>query len=172
MAAPKNKNRFDGKAFWAAKTGSQTAGHDLDLVLGSATYIPLKFWRPNFFFMGAKDSVLYELSQGTFPAKLVKDKTRPVFSLAELPHQIGFWICPCSSKKQFKSKNRRFIRERCSLSHTNYIMDRNSYLVEEIKLNIPQSVAYTLRFKGEVPTGCIIKNYQKGSRLTDDKPAG
>lgn len=123
-----------------------------DLTLNAT--IPLKFWRPNYRFIGLGDERLYQLSNGTFPRRL-ENKMRPIHSLESLPHGVAFKICPCSSKRPFDMKKVRFIREGSRLLHTNEVVDRNSYLVENVPLNIPSSMYRDIKFKGEVPEECI-----------------
>jgi len=139
---------MNGKKFWAT---TPTAQNSLDLVLGSVSDLPLKYWRENFFFLGARDEELLGLTSGCFPATTTAAKTHPVFSLHHLPDNVGFTACPCTSRIPFNSIRYRYIKKGCRLQHTGYCMDRNSYLVEAFKLNIPASMAGKLRFKGEVP---------------------
>ncbi|MDD5204085.1 MAG: hypothetical protein PHS17_01615 [Desulfobacterales bacterium] len=106
------------------------------------------------FFRGLPDKLAYEWSGGQFPAK-PGSGNHPVFSSKPLPDGTGFRVCPCSSKRPFDEKSFRFIRKGCRLLHTGYTMDRNSYLIEKIRLNIPRTLAHRLRFLGEVPEECI-----------------
>jgi hypothetical protein len=116
--------------------------------------IPLKFWRPNYRFLGLSDEKLYQISNGTFPRKL-EFKMRPIHSLEGLPYGVAFKVCPCSSKRPFDMHKVRFVREGCRLLHTNEVVDRNSYLVENVPLNIPSSIYRDIKFRGEVPVECI-----------------
>jgi hypothetical protein len=151
MMGKKKSNRLDGKELWSAGFGSLTAGNDLDIVLGSVKNLPLKHWRRNLLFFNFRDEDFLEMTGGQFPAKLVKDKAHPVFSLKPRPGNAGFRVCPCSSKRPFNSRDYRYIVKGCRLLHTGYTMDRHSYLIENLRFNIPASIAGTLRFKGEVP---------------------
>jgi hypothetical protein len=116
--------------------------------------IPLKHWRPNFRFIGLSDGDLFRLSRGTFPRRL-ELKTRPLHSLGGMPHDIAYKVCPCSSRRPFDMRKVRYVREGCRLLHTNYVVDRKSYLIENVVLNVPSSLCRELRFLGEVPDECI-----------------
>ncbi|PKN29444.1 MAG: hypothetical protein CVU64_08095 [Deltaproteobacteria bacterium HGW-Deltaproteobacteria-21] len=139
---------------WSSLPQTSTAEKNLDAILSSVTGLPLPYWRERMFFRGLPDDLSYEWSGGRFPAKL-NSGTHPVFSFKPLPDGIGFRVCPCSSKKPFDEKSYRFIQKGCPLLHTGYTMDRHSYLIEKIQLNIPRSLAPRLRFLGQVPEECI-----------------
>jgi len=124
--------------------------------------IPLRHWRPNYQFIGLSDHELHQLSRGVFPRKL-EPKARPLHSLESLPYNVAYKVCPCSSKRPFDMRRVRYVREGCRLLHTNKAVDRNSYLIENVTLNIPSSLCRELRFRGEVPEECIE---------TDFKPSG
>jgi len=149
------KNRIHGRQFWSSTGGNAAMDRNIEKILGAVTKLPLKYWKPGMFFVGAKDTELSLLTQGRFPAKQVKRKTHPVFSLERLPSNAGFKVCPCSSRTPYQQKRFRFIKKGCRLLHTYHLMDRNSYLVERLTFNIPSSVAFRLRFRGEVPDGCL-----------------
>ena len=151
----KKSKKLDGKQLWSSGFATLTADNNLDIILGSVKQLPLKHWRQNFFFSGAKDEDFIELTGGEFPKKLVPNHRHPVFSIKSLPGSSGFKVCPCSSKKPFKSRQYRYIRKECRLLHTHHAMDRYSYLVETASFNIPPTIAYTLWFKGEVPAECL-----------------
>lgn len=151
----KKLNKLDGKLLWSSGFATLTADNNLDLVLGSVTQLPLKHWRRNFFFSGAKDEDFIELTGGEFPKKLVPKHRHPVFSIKSLPGNSGFKVCPCSSKRPYKSKEYRYISKGCRLLYTSHTMDRYSYLVETAGFNIPPTIAYMLWFKGEVPAECL-----------------
>ena len=143
------------KSLWKSETGSVTADKNLELILTTNARLPLRFWRTHFWFIGLSDKTLLGLTEGLFPRKLKGDKWRPLFSLERMANGVGFKVCPCSSKKPFNMNEFRFVIEGCRLLHTNHVLDRNSYLVEEITVNIPTSMALDVRFKGEVPEPCI-----------------
>jgi len=153
--AKKKSKKLDGKQLWSSGFSSLTAEDDLDIVLGSVIKLPLKYWRQNFFFSGAKDEDFLELTGGEFPKKLVKKHRHPVFAIKSMPGNIGFKVCPCSSKKPYKGRQYRYISKECRLLHTHHTMDRYSYLVEMAGFPIPAAIAYTLWFKGEVPAECL-----------------
>ena len=134
-----------------------TARDNLDLILSSATALPLKYWRPGFWFRGAGDENLFLLTGGGFPHAVEKGKTHPVYALKALPGHAGFRVCPCSSKRPYQSPIVRFIRKGCVLKHKKHEMDRHSYLIEGVSFNIPVSEAGRLRFMGEVPEACIVR---------------
>jgi len=130
---------------------------NVEKVLGAVVHLPLRHWRPNMFFTGARDEELTELTQERFPKKPIKKKTHPIFSLKAIPANAGFSVCPCTSSRPYHPKNMRYVSKNCALLHTNYPMDRDSFLVEGIRFNIPPSVAFKLRFRGEVPVECLKK---------------
>ena len=152
MATSKNAN-LSGKSLWKA---TPTAARNLDMVLGSVVNLPLAYWQDHFFFMGAEDARLFQLSDGEFPKKTKPGKTHPVFTLKALPNHVGYRVCPCSSRKPFDRYHYRYIKKGCRLRFTNHEMDRNSYLVENILLNLPPTIAIKLRFKGQVPNVCLM----------------
>jgi len=154
----KNHKKLTGVKLWSEKFGTITADNNLDMVMGSVKNLPVKYWKPGYYFIGARDKTLFNLTKGIFPAKLVHHKTHPVFTLKPLPENKGFKVCPCSSKKPFNQSKYRYIRKQCILLHTENIMDVNSYIIEKISFNIPSSIAYKLRFFGEVPQACIVNS--------------
>jgi hypothetical protein len=151
----KESRKLKGKKLWSSGPGTITADNDLDLVLGSTRNLPLRYWRAGFFFFRAPDEKLLETTGGLFPAKLIRGKTHPVYALHQLPDQVGFKVCPCSSKRPFDRIQFRYIKKGCHLLHSNEHMSRNSFLVETVKFNIPPSMAYRLIFNGEVPATCL-----------------
>jgi len=131
-----------------------TAGNNLDLILCLNARLPLKYWHSSFFFFGAPDSALLVLTGNRFPAKFVPGKTHPVFVLKKLPDNAGARVCPCSTKKPFKTPHFRYIEEQCALEPTAYRI-KKCYLIEKIQFNSPGATAYQLSFKGKVPAECI-----------------
>jgi len=107
------------------------------------------------FFTGARDKDLTALTDGEFPRTTVSGKSHPVYSLEKLPDNVGVAVCPCTSKIPFGRGVFRYIRKGCRLRHTQHTMDRDSFLVEKVRFNIPRSVACELRFRGEVPDECL-----------------
>jgi hypothetical protein len=148
---------------WQSKK-TITADKDLELILGSVKNLPITYWRPNYFFFGGKDIELKRLTDGAFPAKPVSGKSHPVFALRPLPQNVGFKVCPCSSQKPYAASAYRFIARNCRLEPTGYQMDRNSYLVETVELNIPRAFAYELRFRGRVPDSCLKHGSKKKAK--------
>ncbi len=150
-------------ALWGQTT---TADNDLDLILGAVKKLPVKYWRPNFLFKGALDSVLVGLSRNRFPAVPKKRGTHPVFALkpvglSKIKHRFsasipGFKVCPCTSL--YHRKKIRWIKKGTTLMHTGVITDRRSYLLESIQFNMPASIAHKLTFQGEVPENAIMGN--------------
>jgi hypothetical protein len=135
---------------------SRTASRHLEDVLGATVNLPLRYWRPNMLFSGAPDDRLRRLTAGLFPLRLVKNKTHPLFCLHVLPDTVGCRVCPCTSSQPRRGVPQRFIRRGCVLSFTRRIMDRDSYLVDEIVFNLPADLAFRLRFRGRVPEECLI----------------
>lgn len=139
---------------WPKGRRGTRASDNLDLVLSSATYLPLSLWRRNFLFFGAGDEKLLLMTGGEFPATLERGKTRPVFCLAAIPGGVGFKACPCSTRPRFGGRH-RFIPEGCTLLHTRWRTDKTSFLVERYAFPVPKSLSSTLTFKGEVPPECL-----------------
>jgi hypothetical protein len=147
--------QITGKMLWGQAGIAEEPHKEIEAILGSVTRLPVKYWKPRMLFHGARDRELITLTDGRFPAGKVTKKKRPVFSLKPLPHQCGYKVCPCSSRIPYRQKEYRHIEKGCRLIHKGHVTDRNSYLVEEASFNIPPSVAYGLRFLGEVPMGCL-----------------
>jgi hypothetical protein len=137
-----------------ADSGSITASRNIDLILSSAKYLPLPYWRKNFLFSGAKDEKLLLVTRGEFPATLKPEKTRPLFCLSRVPSSPGFKVCPCSTQYPF-GNSFRYIPAGCKLLHTGRLTDKTSFLVEAFTFPIPQSIAMDLSFRGEVPESCL-----------------
>jgi len=149
------KSKLEDWELWNKQPPAMTAKNNLGLVLSSTRNLPLRYWRTGFFFTGAADEKLLESTSGRFPKKFIPRTSHPIYSLHQLPDQVGFKVCPCSSKKPFNKSYFRYIRKGCRLRYTRYQMDRNSYLIEAVKFNIPPTMAYRLAFKGEVPADCL-----------------
>lgn len=150
--------------FWS-KRHTLTAKDDLDQVLGAVIHLPIRYWRRNFFFTGARDHRLYDLTSGHFPKKLAAHKTHPVYAAAPLPESVGFNVCPCSTKRAYDVQRLTYIRKGCRLRHTQFTVDQKSYILRHLSFNLPPSVAYRLRFRGEVPEECIVElSRRKGGR--------
>jgi hypothetical protein len=144
---------------WGYRSKTPTAAKDLDLILGSVISLPLAFWRENFFFKGMKDRHLTEETNGVFPAIPRKSGTHPVFAVRPVLSNIGFVVCPCSSRRQYKTVP--WIEKGTRLRHTHREMDRRSYLVTHIQFNMPASVATQLHFQGEVSQNDIMSPSRK-----------
>jgi len=142
-------------SFWSDKPKSLTADKHLELILGSVTRLPLQYWKKNYFFTSASDDMLYRLSEGNFPARRVPDKRHPILTLKALPDRIGFQVCPCTSRKPYDKSTYRYVQKGCILHYTAFQMDRNSFILEWLRLNIPASLALEVRFRGRVPDDCI-----------------
>lgn len=149
-----NSSLPTGSQFWSKRT--VTAQKNLSLILCAATNLPLPYWQPHFYFTGAEDERLSGITGGRFPGKPIPNKTHPIFALKPLPDGAGFTVCPCSSKKPYDQAIYHFIRKGCRFLHTGFKTDRNSYLIEKIRFNIPTSLASRLHFRGEAPVECII----------------
>lgn len=163
--------RLTGIRLWSDLNG-RTADRDLDLVLGAVTKLPLRYWRERMFFFGASDKDLFHLTEGRFPRKRIPKHTHPIFALEPLPENAGFRVCPCSSKRSFGNHQFRYINKGCRLDYTHHEMDRDSYLLEALRMNIPESVGADLRFKGVVPPTCIRGGDQvgrQGASLSPEK---
>lgn len=151
------KSKCRGSGFWFDTKSTCTADKNLSVVLGAAINLPMRYWRPNFLFTGAKDKDLHEMTSGAFPAKLAPQKTHPVFCVQPLPDGVGAKVHPCSSKKPWRRKKQkpRYIQKGCVLLHTRFQTNKNSYLLDMIRLTIPSSMAMDLHFRGEVPVECV-----------------
>ncbi len=153
----KKSNRLlSGKTFWANSKQSVSAEKNISLILGSVTRLPLKYWQSGFFFSGAGDSELLLSTCGKFPMTTAEGKTHPIFTLAPLPDNAGFRVCPCSSRRPFSARAYRWIKKGCRLEYTGHKMDKNSHLVDTIWFNIPCSMAGSVLFRGKVPGTCIV----------------
>lgn len=149
------KVRPSGASLWAGDQGRDVTTSKVEQILGAAVGLPLRYWKPRMFFTGAKDEDLLTLTEQKFPHKMVPRKTHPIFALHALAGDVGFKVCPCSSKRQHQQRAFRYIKKGCRLLHKNCVMDRNSYLIGKISFNIPRSIAFRLRFRGEVPIECL-----------------
>lgn len=138
---------------WGYRSKTLTAAEDLDVILGSVKSLPLPYWRKNFFFKGMNDCRLAQETDYNFPATPKKQGTHPVFALNPVLNHIGFVVCPCSSQPQYARVP--WIEKGTRLLHTNREMDRRSFLVKQIRFNMPASVATQLHFQGEVPRDAI-----------------
>ncbi len=133
-----------------------TAEDNLELVLSSVKNLPLPYWEKNFFFMGAPSLRLANETSGNFPKGTQNRKKRfPIFCI-DASKKAGALVCPVSRKKPFYKGEFRYIKQGCTLLHTNQTLQHNSYLVERITFNIPKDLAFSLYFFGEVPGDCII----------------
>ncbi len=129
---------------------------DMDLVLSSMRWVPVSYWEPLFFFKGARDLTLRTLSKDVFPAKIKEDSnSHPLLSLNKIEGERGFQACPCSSRMPFNVGDASYIDKGCVLEHTQWEMDRRSFIVDKIIVPITPDIARKLRFWGEVPTECL-----------------
>ena len=143
------------QAFWSSHPRRTALQDNIENVLGAVAHLPLKYWKSKMFFKGALDDDLADFTSGQFPARVVSGKFHPVFSLKPVPGRIGFVVCPCTSRKPRKSESYLYIIIGCELLHTKTRMDRNSYILREIQFPVPRSLAFALRFLGEVPERCL-----------------
>lgn len=145
-------NTFD---LWKSRRRTLTADRNLSSVLGAVKNLPMPYWKPLFFFIGARDESLTTLTDGRFPKTTRPGKSHPVISLKPLPDNTGYKVNPCSSVRPWKLKHAYFIPKGCRLKHTGYEMDRNSFIVEHIEIPFPARLGAKLVFKGEVPLECF-----------------
>lgn len=145
---------LEPSGLWAATPRTLTADRDLDQILGSVRGLPLRYWKKRMLFRGLPDRWARKWTGRQFPVRR-STGTHPVFSLAKLPGGIGWRVCPFSSKRPYQQTAFRYIQAGCRLQPTGYVLDRNSYLIEHIRINIPRAFATTLRFTGIVPEACI-----------------
>lgn len=149
------KRSLTSETFWSSRKNTPTANRNIDLVLGSAVSLPLPFWRERFFFKQAKDDDLKKETLGQFPAAMVEGKTHPVFTLEPLPDNVGFRVCPCSSKGPREALSHRIIAAGCRLDFSGIVTDRDSHVLHWFLFNIPSRMALNLRFQGQVPETCL-----------------
>jgi len=153
------KKSLSYDAIWGKSSQTLMADKNLDLILGSVTHLPLKYWRKNFFFKGGLNSELKTMTRGEFPAKADPNGTHPVFALKPVADGAGFEVCPCSSSAWNKQK---WIKKGTRFLYTGKILDRTSYIVEYIRFNLPASEAMKLWFMGQVADP-DIHSIHKGS---------
>jgi hypothetical protein len=155
--ASRKKSAFP--SLWSGGTRLYPTGRSAYFNLTLNARIPLNYWRPDYQFLGLSDQKLYLLSRGAFPRK-VEPKSRPLHGLQGLPHNVAYKVCPCSTKRPPDMRKVRYVRQGCRLLHTNKAVDRNSYLIENVTLNIPSSFCRELRFRGEVPEECVETDFR------------
>lgn len=155
-----NKTSITYEALWKKSSSrpTPTANENLDLILGSVTHLPLRYWKKNFFFKGGVNSSLREMTLGRFPAKADPRGTHPVFAIRQVANGAGFEVCPCSSSPRQRQK---WIQKGTRLLYTGNTMDKTTYLVEQIRFNMPLTESIKLRFMGEVAPH-DIHSTQKG----------
>ena len=140
-ADPINPPTLTGTALWSDRPQTLTADKHLDAVLGSVVRLPLKYWKKHYFFTSAADDMLYRLSGGSFPARRIPGKRHPILALKPLPDGIGFQVCPCTSRRPYDKSVYRYVKKGCRLNYTGFRTDRNSFMLEWLRLNIPASLA-------------------------------
>ncbi len=143
------------QAFWSNHSDHRLVQENIEKILGAVAHLPLKYWKSKMFFKGAKDDELAEVTGNQFPARMVPGKSHPVFSLKPISYRIGFMVCPCTTKKPIKPTAYLHIDAGCQLLYTKRPMEKDAYVLREIRFPIPRSLAYALRFMGEVPENCI-----------------
>jgi hypothetical protein len=127
---------------------------DLSILGDSIKYLPPAQWKQRMFFMGVPDTDLRSLTNGKFPATLRQQMdTHPVFVLRCRPS--GHLLCPCTS-----GGNRQkswYIAKGCRLEMRDYVMEKNSFLVDSHAFTLPLDSRFSRRlfFKGVVPESCI-----------------
>ncbi|WP_373500903.1 hypothetical protein [Desulfococcus sp.] len=151
----KPKNKPDSHELWTNRRPTLTADQNISLILGSVKNLPIAYWKPLFFFKGARDDELLKLTSGRFPVTTEPGKTHPVISLKPLPNHVGYKVNPCSSVRSWMSNEMHFIEKGCRLMHTGYEMDRKSFVVEHIEVPLPAGLGAKLVFMGEVPGECF-----------------
>jgi len=131
------------------------APRDLEMVLGSTVYLPIRFWRKNFYFSGALDQALHARTEGAFPETVLEGKSRPLFVSKAFQQGVGAAAAPCTSKRPYRMAHCHFICKGCRLLHTGFETDKTSYILDRFRFNVPVSLSEALRFRGEVPLSCI-----------------
>ncbi|MEA2114068.1 MAG: hypothetical protein U9P36_01640 [Thermodesulfobacteriota bacterium] len=127
---------------------------DLSILGDSIKSLPPAQWKERMFFMGVPDTDLRMQTGGKFPATLRQHiDTHPVFVLRSRPS--GHLLCPCTSRGN--RRNSWYIAKGCRLEMRDYVMDRDSFLVESHVFTLPLDSRFSrkLSFKGVVPENCI-----------------
>ena len=127
---------------------------DLSILGNSIRSLPPLQWQDRMFFTGMADTQLRLYTGCVFPATLRKDTTtHPAFLLQA--RNTGHLMCPCSSKGQ--RRKYRYIAKGCALEMQSFIMDRDSFLIEQYRFIVPldQRFQKPLCFCGRVPNTCI-----------------
>jgi len=127
---------------------------DLSVLGSSIRSLPAARWQSRMFFMGVPDKDLQQHTRGKFPATLRSDMdTHPVFVLQVQP--TGHFLCPCSSRGNKHTS--WYIKKGCRLERTDYVMDRDSFLIEKCSFTLPLDSRFSrkLMFRGRVPESCI-----------------
>ena len=104
------------------------------------------------------------MTGGQFPAKADPKGTHPVFALKPVIHGAGFEVCPCSSSAW---KKRKWIAKGTPLLYTGNIMEKTTYIVEQIRFNLPVTEAMKLRFMGQVADPDIHSTPKETSKGVD-----
>jgi len=140
-------------AIWKSPRGPVPPPADLAVLGAGIKRLPLLRWEPRMLFRGALDRLMKKLT-GDFPHNPRPGKTtHPLFVLKSLPN-LAHRVCPCSSKDW---GSRRVIRKGCRLEYTGRVTERDTFLVESCRFNLPMDPAFTdrLAFLGRVPEECI-----------------
>ena len=127
---------------------------DLSILGDSIKALPPAQWKERMFFMGVPDTDLRTRTGGKFPATIRQHMdTHPIFVLRSRPS--GNLLCPCTSRGN-KQKS-WYIAKGCHLEMREYVMDRDSFLVESHAFTLPLDSRFSrkLLFKGVVPESCI-----------------
>lgn len=127
---------------------------DLSILGTSIATLPPAQWKERMLFMGVPDTDLRNRTAGQFPATLRKHKdTHPILVLRGRPS--GHLLCPCTSRGN--KQNMWYIEKGCHLEMREYVMDRDTFLVECHAFTLPLDSRFSrkLFFKGVVPENCI-----------------
>ncbi len=124
-------------------------------VLGDAIRsLPPAQWQDRMFFKGVADTDLRHHTGGRFPATLRPGMaSHPLFVLRARPS--GHLVCPCSSRGN--RNHNWYIRKGCCLEMTEYVMDRDSFVIAHCSFTLPLDSRFSkkLKFLGIVPEDCI-----------------
>ena len=151
----KHKNKKQGFDLWRKESVNPLPQRDISAIIGSVKNLPVQYWTERMFFKGAKDVILYNLTEGVFPRTVKPEGTHPLFVQGKLPNGIGAMVSPCTSKRPYEKIRFIQIKKGCTLKKKNTIMDRNSYALIDIRINIPRDLAFSIRFMGEIPIDCM-----------------
>lgn len=124
---------------------------ELEQLGSDIQYIPPYLWQERMFFHGAADRALYNLTK-TFPRQI--RTSHPIFVL-QAASRLAVVACPCTTKPGPWA----YIPRNTRLEITGRLMDRTSFVLEELSFPVPRDRQFTegLSFWGQVPTNRLMR---------------